>query len=197
MPRTILRAPVALLLLALGAGLASAAGVKVRAEFDKTFDFRGKRTWAWHPTGPGDVKMAVTPNDKPESVQARFEPIILDAVQRELEKRQLARAPAGATPHLYIHYYLLVSTSMSAQTMGQFLPAVPEWGIPPFTPATQSLRVFPQGSLLIDVSDAAANTIVWRGVAEGEIKLDRAPADRDARLRAAVSELLKKYPKTS
>jgi hypothetical protein len=197
MTRTILRAPVALLLLALGAGLASGAGVKVRAEFDKTFGFRGMRTWTWHPTGPGDVKMAVTPDDKPEAVKARFEPVILDAVQKELEKRRLALAPAGAAPQLYVHYYLLVSTSMSAQTMGQFLPAVPEWGIPPFNAATQSLRVFPQGSLLVDVSAAATNTLVWRGVAEGEIKLDRQPAERDARLRAAIGELLKKFPQTS
>ena len=194
MARSVLRVPLVLgLVVSLGLGVASGAGVKVQTQFDKTFDFRGMRTWAWHPTGPGEVKMAVTPDDNPEAVRARFEPVIIDAVQKELAKHQL-QGPGDGTPQLYVHYYVLISTSMSAQTMGQFAPA---WGVPLFASATQSLRVFPKGSLLIDVTAAATKAIVWRGLAEAEISTDRAPAERDARLRAAIGELLKKFPKTS
>jgi hypothetical protein len=196
MARSVWRPALALgLVLSVGLSVAS-GGVKVHAQADKTFDFRGMRTWAWHPTGAGDVMMAVTPKDNPEGVRARFEPVILDAVQKELAKRQL-QASGDGSPQLYVHYYLLISTNMSAQTIGQFAPAVPEWGLPPFSGATQSLRVFPQGSLLIDVTSAATKAIVWRGLAEGEINLDRKPEERDARLRAAIGDLLKKFPKTS
>ena len=197
MARSVLRVPVVMgLLVSLGLAIASEAGVKVRTQFDKTFDFRGMRTWAWHPTGPGEVKMAVTPEDNPEAVRVRFEPVILDAVQKELAKRAL-QGPGDGSPQLYVHYYVLISTNMSAQTMGQFVPSVPEWGLPPFSGATQSLRVFQQGSLLIDVTAAATKAIVWRGLAEAELSPDRAPAERDARLRAAIGDLLKKFPKTS
>ena len=57
--------------------------------------------------------------------------------------------------------------------------------------------MFPQGSLLIDVTSVATKAIVWRSLAEGEINLDRKPEERDARLRAAIGEMLKKFPKTS
>lgn len=197
MASSILRTPLVLgLLVSMGLGVVLSAGTKVRVQIDKAFDFRGLRTWAWHPTGAGDVRMALTPDDNPEAVGARFEPVIKDAVEQELTKRQLMQAPADGAPQLYVHYYLLVSTSMSTQTMGQFVPSVPDWGLPPFTAATQSLRVFPQGSLLIDVTAAATRAIVWRGLAEGEIQLNRAPEARDARLGAAIGELLKKFPKT-
>jgi Domain of unknown function (DUF4136) len=198
MPRSASCAPLVLsLALSLGIAVALDANVKVRAQRDETFEFRGLRTWAWHPSGAGDVKMAVTPDDNPAAVQARVEPVIKDAVEKELATRRLMQAGPPDTPHLYVNYFVLISTNMSAQTMGQFVPTVPEWGLPPFSGATQSLRVFEQGSLLIDVTAAATRTIVWRGVAQAEIHLDRTPVEREARLRAAIGDLLKKFPKTS
>ncbi len=182
------------LLLALALVVAVDAKVKVRTEQDKTFDFRGVRTWAWHPSGSGDVKMAVTPDDNPAAVRERFAPVIEDAVTKELARRGIGQA---ADPQVFVNYYVLLSTNMSAQTMGQFVPTVPEWGLPPFSGATQSLRVFEQGSLLIDVTAAATRAIVWRGLAQAEIHRERTPAERDARLRAAIADLLKKLPKTS
>jgi hypothetical protein len=170
------------------------AKVKVKTEQDKTFDFRGVRTWAWHPSGSGDLKMALTPDDNPAAIRERFVPLIDDAIAKELARRGLGQAPS---PQVYVNYYVLISTNMSAQTMGQFVPTVPEWGLPPFSGATQSLRVFEQGSLLIDVTSVATRNIVWRGVAQAEIHRERTPAERDARLRDAIVDLLKKLPKTS
>ena len=57
----------------------------------------------------------------------------------ELGLRGLTLVSAGQ-PDIRIHYYLLVTVGMDAQVMGQFLPPVPEWGVPPFAPATQSLK---------------------------------------------------------
>ena len=136
--------PVVLVVAAmLAAPIALSAGVKVRSEYDKSFDFRGLTTWAWHPESAGDVRMAVTADDDPAAMKERFEPVILDAVQKEMAGRGLNLAAAGGTPQLYVNYYVLISTNQSRQTMGQFLPTVPEWGIPPFSyGATQSLKVF-------------------------------------------------------
>jgi hypothetical protein len=155
------------------------------------------RTWAWHPTGAGDVKMAVTPDDNPAAIRERFEPVIKDAVARELPARGLTAAAPGQASDLFVNYYLLISTNMSAQTMGQFVPTVPEWGLPPFSGATQSLRVFEKGSLVLDVTSVSSRALVWRGVAEAEIDRERTPEQREVRLRAAIADVLKKFPKTS
>src|SRR5215203_3045482 len=72
----------------LGGGLLMAAGLKVRVQKDKTFDFTTARTWAWHPTGAGEVVMAVTADDNPAAMKARFEPVIKSAVEQELAARK-------------------------------------------------------------------------------------------------------------
>jgi hypothetical protein len=174
--------------------VAGEAAVKIKTQHDKRFAFKGVRTWNWHPNGAGETKMAVTADDNPAAVHARFSPVVQDALVRELGTRGIAQA---AEPQLYVNYYLLISTSVSSQTMGQFVPAVPDWGLPPFAPATQSMKVIEQGSLLVDVTEVASKRIVWRGMAQAEIHLDRTPAQRDTNLRAAIADLLKKLPKTS
>ena len=199
MDRLSSRVPLMLVIAAmLAAPIALSAGVKVRSEYDKSFDFRGLTTWAWHPEGAGDVRMAVTADDDPAAMKERFEPVILDAVQKEMAGRGLNLAAAGGTPQLYVNYYVLISTNQSRQTMGQFLPTVPEWGIPPFSyGATQSLKVFEEGSLVLDVTSVKTRQLIWRGMAVAELQRKSAPEDRDIRLRSAIADVLKKFPKTS
>jgi hypothetical protein len=165
-------------------------GVDVRVEHDKAFDFRPMKTWAWNPKGAGDVIMARTKDDDPAAMKQRFEPVILDAVMTEMTRRSLQQATSE--PDLMVTYYVLLTTNMSSQTMGQFLPATVMWGIPPFAPATQSLKVMNQGSLVLDLS--AKGTVVWRGLAEAKIEIGTDIKKREALLREGVRDLLRRYP---
>ena len=63
---------------------------------------------------------------------------------------------------------MLITIGTDAQTIGQFLPAVAAWGVPPFTGATQSYSVIEQGSLVLDIS--ANKEVVWRGIGQAELK---------------------------
>jgi hypothetical protein len=170
-------------------------GVSVKVEHDKTFNFKGVRTWAWSPMGAGDVRMARTKDDDPERMKRRIEPILLEAVAAAMTRNGLKEAAPAATaaPDITIAYFLLLSTNMSAQTVGQFLPATVAWGLPPFAPATQSLTVMNQGSLVIDLSANA--TVIWRGVAEAKIEIGIDDKRRESLVREAVRDLLRKYPK--
>jgi Domain of unknown function (DUF4136) len=165
-------------------------GVDVRVDHDKTFDFRPVRTWAWNPEGAGEVKMARTQDDDPEAMKRKAEPWILDAVMTEMTRRGLQKAVSE--PDLTLTYYLLLTTTMSAQTMGQFLPPVAAWGLPPFAQATQSLKMMNQGALVLDLS--AKGMVVWRGVAEAKIAFDADDRKREALLREGVRDLLRRYP---
>ena len=168
----------------------TAARVDVKVDFDKTFDFKSVRTWAWKTPEPGDVKMARTKDDDPDVMRKRAEPIIVDAVAIETKRRGLE--PAQGEPDVVVTYYLLMTTTMSAQTVGQFLPAVADWGIPPFEGATQSLKMMNRGSLVLDIS--AKGKVVWRGLAQADIKFDADDNKRTALIREAVRELLEKFP---
>ena len=167
------------------------AGMKVKADYDKLFDFTKPQTWAWDDKGAGRVILARTATDDPEELKGRAEPVIKDAVSAELAKRKLLPAGTGA-PDLEVAYYLLVSVGMNAQYMGQFLPAVTAWGLPPFNAATQAVNVVEQGSLVLDIM--ADNKVVWRGVAQAQIKPGMATEKRRQLIQDAVKELLAKYP---
>ena len=166
------------------------ARVKVTVNFDKAFDFKSMKTWGWPAEGPGSVMMARTANDNPDAMKKAAEPLIVEAVTRELATRGLTQA--SAQPDLVVTYYLLLSNSMSSQTMGQFLPATSAWGLPFFPQATQSLEYVDQGSLVIDFS--ANKTVVWRGVAHAKIKPDTAFKKREELIREGVRDLFRRYP---
>ena len=168
-----------------------AAKINVRAEPDPSFDFKAARTWAWD-ADAGDVYMARTPKDDPAALKERIDPLIRKYVEAEMRKKGLQPAAAGATPDLHLHYYVLITINQTGQTMGQFLPAVPYWGLPPFAPATQSLQMMNQGSLVLDLKTSSA--VVWRGVAQAQIKPDMDFKKREAMLREGVRDLLRRYP---
>ena len=151
------------------------------------------KTWGWNPQQPGEVKMARTKDDDPEAARQRAEPVILDAVSTEIGRRGLQRATSA--PDLIVTYYLLLTTNMTTQTMGQFLPATTGWGLPPFAQATQSLKMMNQGSLVLDLS--ANGAVVWRGVAQAKIEFDADEKKRETLIREAVRDLLRRYPPKS
>jgi len=173
------------------AGVLAEARVDVRVAFDKTFDFKSVRTWGWHGEKKGEVMMARTVKDDPDAARKRAEPLIIEAVTAELAKLKIE--PAAADPQVTLTYFLLLTSSTSAQTVGQFLPATLEWGLPPFDAATQSLKVMNRGSLVFDLN--AKGKIVWRGVADAKVDVYASDKDREKTLREAVRDLIKKYPK--
>ena len=136
----------------------SLEGVDVRVENDKAFDFKPVRTWAWNPQGAGDVMMARTPDDDPAAMKRLAEPWILDAVATEMMRRGLQQATSQ--PDLTVTCTPAAATNTTRTTMGQFLPATTGWG-PPFAPATTSLKMMNQGSLVLDLSAKGE----WSGAA--------------------------------
>lgn len=166
------------------------ARVDVKIDYDKSFDFKTVRNWGWNPAGPGSVKMVRTATDHSEEMKKNVEPIVVDAVTTEMARRGLPQAPSE--PDAFVTYYLLLTTNVQAQTMGQFLPPTMEWGLPPFAQATQSFKILNQGALVLDIN--AKGAVVWRGVAQAQIKMDAEWKKRETLLRTAVKDLLRRYP---
>jgi hypothetical protein len=164
--------------------------VKVKVEFDKTYPFKSVRTWGWKPSEPGRVVVARSERDDPEVARKRAEPIIFEEVAAEMAKLKLQ--PATGEPDIAVSYFLLLSTNMSSQTVGEFLPSVLNWGLPPFPPATQALKVMNRGSFVLDLS--TKETVVWRGVADAQLETDTDAKQREKILRESIRDLLKKYP---
>jgi hypothetical protein len=129
----------------------------------------------------------------PEAIRRRYGPTVVDAVTGELEKRGLARTTE--VPDVRMHYYLLVTVGFATQQRGQFLPSVPEWGVPPFVPATTSFNIIQTGSLVLDAVSTRLDRVVWRGIGETEIDTENSDEQRHARIREVVRELVKRFPR--
>jgi hypothetical protein len=171
-----------------------AAKVKIQTHRDKAFDFKTVRTYAWHPSGAGEVKILQATDEDPGKLQAQLDPVIRQAVEGGLAERGLTPA-AGDDADLYVNYYLLIGASTSTQYLGQFVGSAPEWGLPPIMGSTTSLKIYEQGSLILDVVGRAQKSVIWRGIAQAEIDRLRKEAERLERVRGAVRDMLQKFPK--
>jgi hypothetical protein len=168
------------------------AGAKIQAQKDPVFDFSRLKTWSWSPSGPGDVKVWLTAESKSEPVKRQYEPVIMQAVGDELTRRGL---PSSAQPDFHVTYWVLLTVGSSSQQMGDFLPAVANWGLPPFAPQTTALKVYPMGTLVLDISTVVPDRVVWRAVAQAEVDLDKTDEQRATRLRAVVRDVVAKLPR--
>jgi hypothetical protein len=171
----------------------ASAKVKIETKRDKSFNFKGARTYTWHPEGAGDVKILQDTKEDPEKVKQQLEPMIRPAVDRELAARGLAAA-AAPPADLYVTYYVLIGAGASSQYMGQFLGNVAEWGMPPFPGATQSLEIYEQGSLIVDLVDPKQKAVVWRGIARAEVDRRMDDTARRKRIDDAIKDMLGKLP---
>ena len=189
-------APLAAVALAVAAAwfLAAAAPeaqkIKYETQHDKTVDFSTMKTWNWDPSGTGEVKLALTAQSDPERVKRLVDPVIVAAVEKEMAAKGLRKV--AEKPDLFVTYWLIGTIGESSQQMGEFLPAVPEWGLPVFYGETQSLRTYPVGTLLLDL--LKGKDLVWRGEARSEVNLDKTPAERKQRIENAVHQLISKFP---
>jgi hypothetical protein len=186
---------VATLCVGLAVVLEAAPKIKVNAEPDPNFDFATVRSWAWD-QDPGDVKMALTATDDPAAVKARVNPLIVKYVGEAMTRKGLTEA-AGGKPDVFLHYYVLITVSTSGQYMGQFLPSVAYWGLPPFTQQATSLEVATKGSLVLDAKLPGVpgdRKVIWRGMAQSTLADDAKEAEREARLKYAADELVKRFP---
>jgi hypothetical protein len=178
------------------AALVVAAGVKVRVEHDKTFDFTAVKSFSWHTAGAGEVKMLMSGSAArdPGDVQVKVEPTILQAVEGSLQKRGVARVEPGQGA-LQAHYYLLVGAGQSMQQMGQFLPGTTAWGVPPFSAQTTAHEVYMQGSLILDLSTPGEQgLVVYRGIAQTEIEGKYTDDQRRQRIADAIAKMFEKFP---
>jgi hypothetical protein len=187
------RLMLALFIVVVLAATAVYAGVKVKVDYDKTFDFATTHTYAWHPDGAGETKILDTMGDDPVKVNAALEPMIVESVDRELAKRGFVLDTSGK-PDLHLHYYVLIGPESDSQFRGQFIGGVPAWGLPDFEMSTTSLKVYEAGTVVLDVSTAANRSVVWRAIASAELQRQRTPAERKQRIDEGLRQALKKFP---
>jgi hypothetical protein len=167
-------------------GVGTAVAQDVRYNFDKATDFTKFKTYKWVPI-----------KDAPRLDNIR-EKQVMDAVDAELATKGLMKTEAD-TADLYVGYQAGIGTEK------QFTSYDSGWGYGPgwygggwygggggfTTGQTSTIYV---GQLAIDMNDAKAKTLVWRGLVTKTIDPNAKPEKQEKNLKKAVAKLFKKYP---
>ena len=167
---------------------ACATGPTVRTDYDPTANFAQYRTWGWY------TPIAMEQSGYSSWISER----IKANVQREMEARGY-RFDAKS-PDLKVNFQAAVQERSSVYSMprsdiawaysyrARSYVAVPVW----YDEAV--VNNYTEGTLTIDVVDAAKNRMVWTGDAIGRIGSRRTPEERAVDIDQSVAGIFAKYP---
>ena len=168
---------------------AGAQAEKIRVHYDKSIDFSKYKTYGWAPIGAVAHPMLALD--------------VVGAIEGELNARGLKKVPAN--PDLIVQVYGAVDTEVSMTSNNPIYNAT--GGIPPFDPSMTSpgnslywdgyygnstVLVHP-GQLIIDLIDAKAKKLVWRGMGSEAISPNN-PDKLMEEANSTVTKLFKDYP---
>lgn len=167
---------------------ATAMAEKIHVHYDKSIDFSKYKTYGWAPHGAVAHPMLALD--------------IVGAVDSEMSKRGLTKV--AANPDLLVQIYGSVDTEVSMTSNNPLYNAT--GGIPPFDPSMtspgnslywdgyygNSTVVVRPGTLAIDIIDAKAKKLIWRGV--GSEAISNNPDKLMSEANDTISKLFKDYP---
>jgi hypothetical protein len=179
------RAWLAACALALLAGCAT--GPRISTDSDPEADFSRYRTWAFY------QPIAMEQSGYSTFITQR----IRDDVRREMEARGYAYDESS--PDLRVNFQGIVQEKTDVYTMPrsdvQYFYSYRHrayYAVPFWYDETQ-VNQYTEGTLTVDLVDAAKNRLVWTGAAIGRVTR-KAPQERAAEIDRAIGEIFLRYP---
>jgi predicted heme/steroid binding protein len=166
---------------------AVAFGQDVSYNFDQQADFTKYRTYKWVEVKGG------------EQLDQLLMQQIRDAFDKNLALKRLAKTD-GDNADLYIAFQVAVNQEKQMTTWDTGYGMGPGWGGRWYggyyrggttTSTTSTIYV---GSVVLDMYDAAAKKLVWRGVASKQVDTKAKPEKRMKNLDKGAAKMLKNYP---
>jgi hypothetical protein len=154
-----------------------AAAQSVAYDYDRAANFAAYQTYAWtRGTELSD-----------ELNHAR----VVRAIDAGLAAKGLTRVERDANPDVLVAYHASFERNLEITGLsggwGPFGLGGDHWG----TARVQPIFV---GTLVVDISDARTNAIVWRSLASSDVRPTDKPEQRDKKIGKATEKMFKNYP---
>ncbi len=163
--------------------LAACSSVKVQTEYDKATNFRAYRTYAWITQQPG-------PEQAPAVRDPRIHEAVVQGIDGGLGAKGMKRVELDQSPDLLVAVHGFASNRIDVQTYGYNYAATPYGFYPGLQTTAVDVRQYRDGTLLIDLIDAATRQMVWRGTATDTFT----PGAEAKAISNAIEKTLKEYP---
>jgi Domain of unknown function (DUF4136) len=160
------------------------ASVSAGADFDRGIRLEQYRTFDW---GGGDTLPVGDPRlDNNPFFDAR----VRAAVERELTAKGLTRATAK--PDLLVHYHASIRQRVDVMRADEIRGYTYYGGRTP-----DKVVEFDEGTLILDVAEAGAKRILWRGWAQTDVGgLLNDPREMEKRLNESLRMMMRRFPRT-
>lgn len=149
------------------------AAQSIQTDWDRSFDFSPLKTYNF-------VSQVRARND-PLVINPMNERRIRVALDSQLTARGYTRNEVN--PDFLVAYHVAARSRLEVQ----------DWGYGPGRWGNRRIDVdrYVEGTLIVDIVNAANKELVWRGFATGTIR----PRDADKKIRESVEKLMKQYSK--
>jgi hypothetical protein len=170
--------------------LAACATLDVSSDYDPATDFAKYKTYQWL---PGTSKIA----GRDERYDDLLDQRVRDAVGKELTAKGYQLRADGA-PDFLVTYQAAVQDKIDVRVINDYYGGYGYAGYYGYrggwmVPRTETYQ-YSQGTLVIDIIDAAARRVIWHGTVQAEVNLQQDPQKRIARLNEAVHKVLEQFP---
>ena len=167
--------------------LHACSGITVSQDYERGFDFSGYKTYAWLPEET--KKYGVQDNDLVDNR-------IRDAMVRHFDSNGYQQVETGK-PDFYISYQMSVEQRVSNTSVSGGVAigrgSYGRMGSVGISTAPQA-RVYDQGKLQIDITDAASGDLVWRGLSTQQMSQHSDPEKMTAIVNETVTAVLEQFP---
>ena len=161
------------------------ASTRVTHDYDVNADFSSYATFAWMPQPQemrGDARI-----DNPLIAER-----VRSAIERTLTSRGY-RLTSETTPDFFVGYFLSLEQKLDVYTIDRYYGAGPyrRWGAGGFE---THVNQYEEGTLVIDIVDAEAGRLVWRGSGSRRISKSPTPQKTTERVNEVVEAILARFP---
>jgi len=164
--------------IALAGVLAGCSSISTSYDFDTRVDFSQFHTFDWMPEQPVTIP------------DPRREQAVRDDFVAALEARGFEKVTRDADFRLIMYAGAEGNIQVSAFGYG-YGPRGSFWGPTAGFIETYAYR---DGTLVLDVVDAATNELAWRGTAQGVLDASMNPQQRRELVNKAIDKMLKNFP---
>lgn len=159
--------------------------VRVMSDYDPETEFGAYRTYAWLPKTP-----EATGHPRLDS------PMVQERVRRGIDRAlgEKGYGLGGEKADFFVTYHLAVDRKLDVRTTDRSFYG--RYGYRISIPET-TVQEYDEGSLIIDVVDAARKQVVWRGVGSGRLRGTSGtqdPVELQQRVYEVVDEVLAGFP---
>ena len=150
--------------------LAGCASVHVNTDWDHAAQFDRYRTYTWMDSPRMQAMQHAT----------LFDRRLRSAVEGQLAAKGLRKADGGGAADIVLVYHAGVQDKLDVQQWGY---AARRWDV----------RQYHEGTLVVDVIDANTDSLVWRGIASGEVT---SSSESIKQLEQVVQKMFATFPPT-